>query len=66
MLGLMENQLKYENIPNGYELFSLTTVSCANVACIIKPIGFNPKCDFMVLPSTRQHGQMVNASISAM
>ncbi len=20
MLGLMENQLKYENIPNGYEL----------------------------------------------
>jgi hypothetical protein len=45
---------------------SITTVSCANVACIIKPIGFNPKCDYMVLPSTRQHGQVVNASISAM
>jgi hypothetical protein len=45
---------------------SITTVSSANVACIIKPIGFNPKCDFMVLPSTRQHGKVVNASISAM
>jgi hypothetical protein len=45
---------------------SITTVSSANVACIIKLIGFNPKCDFMVLPSTRQHGKVVNASISAM
>ena len=45
---------------------SITIVSSANVACIIKPIGFNPKCDFMVLPSIQLHGKVVNASISVM
>ena len=51
MLGLMENQLKYENIPNGYEL-------CFNNNCQLRECCLHYQA-YRLQPEARLHGPAI-------